>query len=73
MIEVVIVEGRNRQVRRLFKRAKIPLTRLTRVAIGPIELGDLPEGSSRALTSAELAACLTVHLPGHRRHQLLPT
>ena len=50
VIEITIVEGRNRQVRRLMARAKLPLTKLTRVSIGPIQLGELEEGGVRCVT-----------------------
>jgi 23S rRNA pseudouridine2605 synthase len=54
-LEVVLDEGRNRQIRRLLAAHDIEVLRLIRVAIGGLELGDLPKGGWRALSAAELA------------------
>jgi 23S rRNA pseudouridine2605 synthase len=53
-IEVELQEGRNRQIRRMLEALDISCLRLVRVAIGGLELGDLPKGSVRALTDLEL-------------------
>ena len=53
-IEVELQEGRNRQIRRMLEALDIACLRLVRVAIGGLELGDLPRGSVRALNEAEL-------------------
>jgi 23S rRNA pseudouridine2605 synthase len=50
---VVLREGRNRQVRRMFAAVGHRVRRLVRVAIGAYELGDLPAGECRALGKAE--------------------
>ncbi len=55
-LEIVLDEGRNRQIRRLAKAAGFPVLRLVRVAIGELPLGDLPKGGWRRLTSEEVAA-----------------
>jgi 23S rRNA pseudouridine2605 synthase len=55
-LEIVLDEGRNRQIRRVLAAFDIGVLRLVRVAIGPIALGDLAKGQTRALTSAELDA-----------------
>jgi 23S rRNA pseudouridine2605 synthase len=55
-IEVTIREGRKRQVRRMAEAVGNEVTSLRRVRIGPLELGSLPEGSSRRLGEAEVRA-----------------
>src|SRR5664279_1755288 len=55
-LEVVLHEGRNREIRRLFLAAGFKVRRLVRTAVGPVELGGLPEGEGRDLTPAEVAA-----------------
>ena len=51
--EVVLWEGKNRQVRRLTAAIGHPTLRLLRWAVGPITLGDLAAGQSRPLTPSE--------------------
>lgn len=53
---VTISEGRKREVRRLCKELGLTIERLIRVRYGPVALGDLPVGRSRALSSKEIAA-----------------
>jgi 23S rRNA pseudouridine2605 synthase len=50
---VVLDEGKNRHIRRIFESLRIEVLRLIRVAIGPLALGDLQKGKSRPLTPAE--------------------
>jgi len=52
---VELTEGRNREIRRLFDAIGKPVTRLLRVAYGPIELGTLQPGEWREVTRAELS------------------
>jgi 23S rRNA pseudouridine2457 synthase len=54
-IEIVLTEGRNRQVRRMTAAVGFPTLRLVRAAIGDIQLGGLAPGTWRDLTSAEQA------------------
>ena len=56
LLEFVIHEGRNRQLRRLCEAAELRVTRLRRIREGALALGELPTGKWRALTAAELAA-----------------
>jgi 23S rRNA pseudouridine2605 synthase len=55
-IEMVLVEGKNRQIRRIMDACGVETLRLIRVAIGPVELGTLAKGEARALTADEKAA-----------------
>jgi 23S rRNA pseudouridine2605 synthase len=55
-IEIVLDEGKNRQIRRMLNARGVEVLRLIRVAIGPLQLGDLPKGQHRRLTAAELAS-----------------
>lgn len=54
-IELVITEGRNRQVRRMTAAVGFPTLRLVRVAIGDLRLGKLQPGEWRDLTPEERA------------------
>ncbi len=53
-LEVVLHEGRNRQIRRSFATLGFRVRRLARVAIGTVVLGTLPVGQGRELTAAEV-------------------
>jgi 23S rRNA pseudouridine2605 synthase len=55
-LEIVLDEGRNRQIRRMLDAMGIEVLRLVRVSIGPLQLGDLPKGSFRALQTSEKQA-----------------
>ncbi len=52
-LEIVLDEGKNRQIRRMLEALGIEVLRLVRVAIGPLELGDLSKGTHRLLSAAE--------------------
>ena len=56
--EVVLHEGRNRQIRRLFAAAGFRVRKLVRAAIGTLELGDLLPGEGRELSNSEVEALL---------------
>ena len=53
-LRLTLREGRNRQVRRMTAAVGYPTLRLVRVAIGPIELGELAPGQFRELTEEEI-------------------
>jgi len=55
-LEIVLQEGKNRQIRRMLAALGVEVLRLVRVAIGGLELGDLAKGVSRKLSAAEKAA-----------------
>ena len=52
--EIIIHEGRNRQVRKMCESIKHPVAQLQRVATGELKLGDLPKGKYRHLTEKEV-------------------
>jgi 23S rRNA pseudouridine2605 synthase len=58
IVELVIHEGRNRIVRRLLDEVGHPVRRLTRTAIGPVQLTGLRPGALRELTRDELGTLL---------------
>jgi len=55
-LEIVLDEGRNRQIRRLLAAHDVGVLRLVRVRIGGLALGDLPKGGWRLLTEPEAVA-----------------
>ena len=61
-LEVVLIEGKNRHLRRLLEALGVEVLRLVRVSIGPVELGPLAKGAFRHLTEAEVR-----ELRGRRR------
>lgn len=54
VLQMVIKEGRNRQIRKMCEAVGLEVARLRRTAIGPIKLGMLKPGTWRELTSEEL-------------------
>lgn len=55
VVELILHEGRNRQIRRMCDLLGFKVVRLCRIAIGEITLGDLPRGKWRHLTPEEIA------------------
>lgn len=51
---IVLVEGRNREIRRVFASRAVHVLSLVRVRIGPVLIGDLPEGQFRELSAEEI-------------------
>ena len=69
VLELTLREGRKRQVKRMCEHVGHPVKRLSRVAFGPLRLGDMPEGAVRRLSPAEVqrlrdAAAPPAHAPG---------
>jgi 23S rRNA pseudouridine2605 synthase len=54
ILEMILDEGRNREVRRLLARVGHKVQRLKRVAVGPVRLGEMPAGAVRPLTKKEI-------------------
>jgi 23S rRNA pseudouridine2605 synthase len=73
ILELSLCEGRKREIRRIFEHFGHRVIRLIRVALGPIKLGDLPEGKARELTQDEVAALRKAvrrsRLPKNRSHR----
>ncbi|MFT5223494.1 MAG: 23S rRNA pseudouridine2605 synthase [Glaciecola sp.] len=67
LVEVVMTEGRKREVRRLFAACEITLLRLARVAYGGVELGELRQGKWRFLTPHEVGTLKSSVSGGPRR------
>ncbi|MCD7772617.1 MAG: pseudouridine synthase, partial [Ruminococcus sp.] len=59
VLQMVIKEGRNRQIRKMCDAVGLEVARLKRTAIGPVKLGMLKPGDYRELTSEELRALRT--------------
>jgi len=57
-LEIVLDEGKNRQIRRIAEAAGAEVLQLVRVKIGRLELGELPKGAARELTPEELKLLL---------------
>lgn len=55
ILELVLMEGQNREIRRLLAKLGHKVQRLKRVALGPLTLGDLPLGEWRPLSDREIA------------------
>jgi 23S rRNA pseudouridine2605 synthase len=53
-LEIVLDEGRNRQIRRVLSALDYEVLRLVRISIGPVELGSLAKGQWRELTDEEV-------------------
>lgn len=58
-LKVVLNEGRNRQIRRMCELVELKVVDLFRVRVGPLTLGDMPEGRWRPLTADERAALMS--------------
>ncbi|MBK8446452.1 MAG: rRNA pseudouridine synthase [Micropruina sp.] len=58
IVQVVLHEGRNRIVRRMFETVGHPVRRLSRTAVGPVRLGQLKVGELRELSRDELGALM---------------
>jgi len=52
-LEIILDEGKNRQIRRMLVALGVEVLRLVRVAIGPLQLGNLAKGKFRPLTKDE--------------------
>jgi 23S rRNA pseudouridine2605 synthase len=53
-VEIEVVEGRNRELRRMFEALHYFVEKLIRLRVGPIHLGSLPPGALRSLSEVEI-------------------
>lgn len=58
-LEIVLDEGRNRQIRRLLGAVDVAVLRLIRVSIGDLQLGELPKGAWRVVTEHEIESLVS--------------
>lgn len=56
VLEIVLYEGRNREIRKMCEALGLEVARLKRIAVGPVRLGMLPQGKYRELTKEEMRA-----------------
>ena len=55
-LRIILIEGKNREIRKVFSHFHLHPSLLRRIRIGTVRLGDLPEGQSRPLTTKEITA-----------------
>ena len=58
VVQIVLYEGRNRQIRRMCEELGLEVTRLRRIAVGTVKLGMLPAGKWRHLQPKEVRELL---------------
>lgn len=59
VLEIILYEGRNRQIRKMCEQLEIDVARLKRISIAGVKLGMLPQGKWRELTSQEVSKILS--------------
>ena len=69
VLEIVLEEGRNRQIRKMCEALGLEVARLKRTAIGPVKLGMLQPGQWRELTPDEMRSIRNYHNKLLSRHQ----
>ena len=55
-LTLTLLEGKNREVRRMLAKVELPVTKLLRIAVGPVKLGSLKRGQWRMLSPWEVQA-----------------
>ena len=59
VLEIVLTEGRNRQIRKMCEELGLDVARLRRISIGGVKLGMLAQGKWRELTEKEVALLMS--------------
>ena len=68
ILEIILTEGKNREIRRLLARVGHKVVQLKRIALGPVRLGEIPSGAYRELTREEVKTLYdTVQGKGEQR------
>ena len=69
LLEMTLREGKNREIRRVLARVGHKVLRLTRIAVGPVRLGNLPPGAHRKLSHHEVEELRQAvrHRPAEKR------
>ncbi len=73
VLEIVLHEGRNRQIRRMCEQLGLEVARLKRVSVGAVKLGMLPPGKWRELGKAEVNALMSAAAAKHRSVSQTPS
>lgn len=58
VLEIILYEGRNREIRKMCEALGLEVARLKRTAVGPVRLGMLPQGKYRELTTEEVRSLI---------------
>ncbi|MGN1203065.1 MAG: pseudouridine synthase [Eubacterium sp.] len=69
VLEFILREGRNRQIRKMCEAVNLEVARLKRVSVGPIKLGMLQTGKYRELTDNEVKKLLRSSNPSDKEEQ----
>lgn len=69
VLEFILREGRNRQIRKMCESVNLEVARLKRISIGPVKLGMLQPGKSRELTDNEVRKLLRSSNPAEKDEQ----
>ena len=56
VVKFTLSEGKNREIRRICEQVGVYITKLKRISLGPLRIGDLKAGEYRELTGSELRA-----------------
>lgn len=70
ILEMILDEGKNREIRRVLAKVGHKVQRLVRIAVGPIRLGDMPVGAYRPLTKEEIQSVIDEVAQNRRERKL---